>query len=74
MATVASRRVRYLWLLAKCLEGLGLVIVLVGLVLSIQLGFNEEGLKSMKYESYALLAGGAVFLAGMVLEKKIGAR
>jgi hypothetical protein len=66
--------VRYLWLLAKGLEGLGLVIVLVGLVLSIQLGFEDEGLKSMKYESYALLAGGAVFLAGMLIEKRIGAR
>lgn len=65
---------RYLWLLAKGLEGLGMVIVLVGLVLSIQLGFQDEGLKSMKYESYALLAGGAIFLAGMLLEKRIGAR
>jgi len=66
--------VRYLWLLAKGLEGLGMVIVLVGLVLSIQLGFQDDGLKSMKYESYALLAGGAIFLAGMLLEKRIGAR
>ena len=65
---------RYLWLLAKGLEGLGMVIVLVGLVLSIQLGFEDEGLKSMKYESYALVAGGAIFLAGMLLERKIGAR
>ncbi|HEX6882304.1 MAG TPA: hypothetical protein VF530_02925 [Planctomycetota bacterium] len=65
---------RYLWLLAKGLEGLGMVIVLVGLVLSIQLGFQDEGLKSMKYESYALLAGGAIFLVGMLLERRIGAR
>jgi hypothetical protein len=65
---------RALWLLAKGLEGLGLVVVLVGLVTSIQLGFQEEGLKSMKYESYALLAGGAVFLAGLLLERRIGAR
>ena len=65
---------RTLWLIAKGLEGLGMVVVLVGLVLSIQLGFKEEGLKSMKYESYALLAGGAIFLVGMLLEKRIGAR
>lgn len=65
---------RYLWLLAKGLEGLGMVIVLVGLVLSIQLGFQDEGLKSMKYESYALLAGGAIFLVGLLLERRIGAR
>lgn len=65
---------RPLWLLAKALEGLGMVVVLVGLVLSIQLGFQDEGLKSMKYESYALVAGGAIFLLGMLLERRIGAR
>ncbi len=65
---------RNLWILAKALEGLGMVIVLVGLVLSIQLGFQDEGLKSMKYESYALLAGGAIFLLGMLIERRIGAR
>jgi len=65
---------RILWLVAKGLEGLGMVVVLVGLVTSIQLGFHDEGLKSMKYESYALVGGGAIFLAGMILERRIGAR
>ncbi|NOT29651.1 MAG: hypothetical protein HOP15_04280 [Planctomycetes bacterium] len=65
---------RSLWLLAKVLEGLGMVVVLVGLVLSIQLGFQDDGLKSMKYESYALGAGGAIFLLGMLIERRIGAR
>lgn len=65
---------RWMWLLAKGLEGLGMVVVLVGLVTSVQLGFQEEGLKSMKYESYALLVGGAIFLVGLLLERRIGAR
>ena len=65
---------RWLWLVAKGLEGLGMVVVLVGLVTSIQLGFREAGLKSMKYESYALVAGGAIFLVGLLLERRIGAR
>ncbi len=65
---------RYLWLLAKGLEGLGMVVVLVGLVLSIQLGFQDDGLKSMKYESYALVGGGAIFVVGLLLERRIGAR
>lgn len=65
---------RNLWMLAKGLEGLGLVVVLVGLVTSIQLGFQDEGLQSMKYESYALLGGGAVFLTGWLLERRIGTR
>jgi hypothetical protein len=65
---------RSLWFLAKGLEGLGLVVVLVGLVLSIQLGFEDQGLESMRYEGYALLAGGALFLAGWLLERRLGAR
>jgi len=65
---------RTLWLIAKGLEGLGMVIVLIGLVMSINLGFQEEGLKSMAYEGYALLIGGGIFLAGMLLERRIGAR
>ena len=65
---------RWMWLLAKGLEGLGLVIVLFGLVTSIGLGLQEEGLKSMQYEGYALLAGGGVFLVGLLLERRIGAR
>lgn len=65
---------RWLWLLAKGLEGLGMVVVLVGLVLSVRLGFQDEGLKSMQYESYALVGGGAIFLVGMLLERRLGAR
>ena len=65
---------RWLWLLAKGLEGLGMVVVLVGLVLSVNLGFKEEGLKSMQYESYALVGGGAIFLVGLLIERRIGAR
>ena len=65
---------RPLWLLAKGLEGLGMTVVLVGVVTSIQLGSREQGLASMKYESYALVIGGALFLAGWLLERKLGTR
>jgi hypothetical protein len=65
---------RTLWLLAKGLEGLGMVIVLTGLVASIALGFEDEGLKSMKYEGYALAVGGGIFVAGFLLERRMGAR
>lgn len=62
------------WWLAKGLEGLGLVVVLVGVVLSMKLGMDDEGLKSMKYETIGLFAGGALFLAGWLIERRIGAR
>jgi hypothetical protein len=65
---------RWLWLVAKGLEGLGMVVVLVGVVLSIQLGFQDEGLESMRYEGMSLLGGGALFVAGWMLERRIGAR
>ena len=62
------------WWLAKVLEGAGMVVVLVGLVLSVQLGLGEQGLKSMEYELNGLLVGGGLFLAGYVIERKLGAR
>lgn len=60
--------------LAKVLQGLGLVLVLVGVVLSIRLGIDEQGLASMKWEMYGLLGGGAVFGVGWLLEQRIGGR
>ena len=65
---------RFLWWLAKALEFTGLIVVLVGVVLSIQLGMGEEGLKSMKYESIALAVGGGLFFLGWILERGRGAR
>ena len=63
-----------LWWLAKALEGIGMVVVLAGLLLSIQLGMQEEGLKSMKYEFNALMIGGGMFLVGWWIERMLGAR
>ncbi len=63
-----------LWYLAKGLEGLGLIVVLWGLVLSISLGVGEEGLQSMKVEGYALLSGGVLFVLGWALERRLGSR
>jgi len=65
---------RWAYLAAKGMEGLGMLVVLVGLVMSIELGFRDEGLESMRYEGYALLLGGGLFLGGWVLERAIGTR
>jgi len=68
------QRGSWLYWLAKTLEGVGMIVVLVGVVISMQLGMNEEGLASMKYEGTALAVGGGLFLVGWMLERAIGAR
>jgi hypothetical protein len=64
----------WLWYLGKGLEGLGMVVVLVGLVVSIRLGLDEEGLASMRYEGTALALGGGLFLLGWMCERAAGRR
>ena len=63
-----------LWWLAKVLEGAGLVVILVGVSISIGLGFEDEGLASMGMEFKGLFLGGALFLAGFLIEQRLGAR
>jgi hypothetical protein len=63
-----------LWWLAKALEGVGMLIVLVGVFWSISLGLEDEGLSSMAAEMKGLMLGGAMFLAGWGLERRLGAR
>ncbi len=64
----------WVYYLAKGLEGLGLVVVLVGVLMSINLGLEEEGLESMKVEFYGLGAGGVLFVLGVMLERSVGSR
>ncbi len=47
---------------------MGLAAVLVGLLFSISLGFQDEGLASMKYELYGLVGGGVLFYLGRALQ------
>jgi hypothetical protein len=64
----------FLWKLAKALEGLGLVVILVGVFWSINLGFHDRGLESMGLEFQGLGLGGALFVVGWMIERKLGAR
>ena len=57
---------------AKMLQGIGLVVVLVGVFMSMSLGFQDEGLSSMKMEFQGLMVGGGLFLAGWLLERTTG--
>ena len=63
-----------IWMLAKALEGLGMVIVLVGLVLSVELGFRDEGMTSQYAELIALLVGMVLFGIGFLIERLTGLR
>lgn len=65
---------RSLWWFAKGLEGVGMVLVLVGVFMSISLGYEDEGLASMAIEFKGLMVGGGMFLAGWLIERWIGAR
>jgi hypothetical protein len=65
---------RALWWLAKGLEGIGMLLVLVGVFISISLGLEDEGLSSMRTEMRGLAVGGALFLLGWLIERRIGAR
>ncbi|MEM7311475.1 MAG: hypothetical protein AAF682_32740 [Planctomycetota bacterium] len=63
-----------IWLLAKLLQGLGMILVLVGVILSMRLGFQDQALESMQYEMNGLLGGGGLFLVGWLLERWSGGR
>jgi hypothetical protein len=67
-------RGRALWYAAKLLEGAGLVVVLVGVLLSMRLGFQDRGLESMGIEFRGLAIGAALFAAGWILERSLGSR
>lgn len=60
---------RLLWGLGKLLQGVGLIVILVGLFWSISFGMEDEGLKSMVYEFRGLMIGGGLFLAGWLIER-----
>ena len=65
---------RWMWALGKTLEFAGLIVVLAGLLMSMRLGFGEEGLKSMAAEFQGLGIGGGLFLLGYVIERSAGGR
>jgi hypothetical protein len=67
-------RGRLLWSLAKLLEGAGLVVILVGVLWSVSLGFQDQSLESMGIEFRGLALGAALFAAGWILERSLGSR
>ena len=60
--------------IAKVLEGAGLIVILVGVYLSVNLGFEDKGLESMTIEFRGLAVGAALFALGVLLERSVGTR
>ena len=63
-----------MWIVAKLLEGAGLVVILLGVLFSMGLGFQDRGLESMQIEFRGLAVGAALFAAGWLIERRLGAR
>ena len=57
------------WTLGKTLEAMGLLVILAGVMGSISLGMDEQGLASMGFEFKGLMIGGGMFLVGWLLER-----
>ena len=62
------------FVLAKVLEGAGLIVILLGVYFSVNLGFKDRGLESMNVEFRGLALGAALFALGFVLERSLRTR
>ena len=62
------------FVLAKVLEGAGLLVILLGVYFSVNLGFKDRGLESMNIEFRGLAVGAALFACGFLLERTVGSR
>lgn len=65
---------RPLYTFAKFLEGLGLLVILAGVMLSVQLGMQDDSMESMTSEAYGLAIGAVLFGIGYTIERSVGGR
>ena len=61
----------FVWRLGRILQSVGLIVILVGVMMSVDAGMSDESLKSQRIELMGLMIGGGLFLAGWVLTKSI---
>ena len=59
---------------AKALEGIGLIVILVGLLISLGQGLGGAGLEAMRAETLGLGLGILLFVCGYVVERTLGTR
>ena len=63
---------KWIWKLGRILQGLGLIVILGGVLMSVDAGMRDEGLSSQRMEMYGLALGGGLFLAGWVVTRTVG--
>lgn len=57
------------WKLGRAMQGIGLIVVLVGVLMSVDAGMRDEGFESQRMELLGLGLGGGLFLAGWVVTR-----
>lgn len=60
------------WKLGRLMQGLGLIVTLVGVLMSVDAGMRDQGLESQRMELMGLLLGGGLFIAGWVVTRSTG--
>ena len=63
---------KLVWQLGRALQGIGLLVVLVGVLMSVDAGMQDESLKSQRMELVGLGLGGGLFLAGWAVTRAVG--
>ncbi len=60
---------KLVWQIGRLMQGIGLVVVLAGVLMSVDAGMQDESLKSQRMELMGLLLGGGLFIAGWVVTR-----
>lgn len=63
---------RLVWQAGRALQGIGLLVVLVGVLMSVDAGMRDQSLESQRMELTGLALGGGLFLAGWVVTRAVG--
>jgi hypothetical protein len=63
---------KLVWKLGRARQGVGLLVVLAGVLMSVDAGMRDEGFESQRMELMGLALGGGLFLAGWVVTRSVG--
>lgn len=63
---------KFVWQLGRLMQATGLIVVLVGVLMSVDAGMRDQSLESQRMELMGLLLGGGLFIAGWVVTRSTG--